>query len=106
MRLIRTEEASAGMKVARSVIDLRGNLLFGAGAELTAETLAGLKKRGITHIFVEDGGTPPAQPPQSPRKPPEEIAEEVNRMFAGLEGNPLMAALREAAKRYLISRAK
>ena len=104
MKLIRTEEAHPGLKVARDVTDLRGNLLFRSGTELTLELLVHLKQRNITHIFVEEAGAPSSSPPPPAKKSPEEIAREVDQMFAGADGTPVMAALREAAKRYLIAR--
>lgn len=106
MKLMRTEEVRPGMKVARDVTDLRGNLLFRAGAELTPEILDHLKQRRISHVFVEDAGNPDAPAPPVPRKTAEEIAQELDRMFAGSDANPVMAALREAAKRHLIARNK
>ena len=105
MRLIRTEEAHPGQKTARDVTDLRGNLLFRAGTELTPELLARLQQRHVTHLFVEEDGPPPA-PSLPERKTPEQIAAEGDRMFAGRDGSPAMAALREAAKRYLIAQAQ
>ena len=106
MKLIRTEEAHPGLKVARDVTDLRGNLLFRAGTELSAELLDHLKQRRISHVFVEDAGSPDAPATVAPRKTAEEIAGELDRMFSGADADPVMAALREAAKRYLISRNK
>ena len=106
MRLIRTEEAYPGLKVARDVTDLRGNLLFRAGTELTMELLDHLKQRHISHVFVEDAGAPAASSAPPARKSAEEIARELDRMFSGADGTPVMAALREAAKRYLIARNK
>jgi len=101
MKLIRIEEARPGMKVSRDVIDLRGNLLCRAGTELTESLLEQLKQRPLTHLFVEVSPSGPAEPSASPGRSPEEIAREVDRMFSGADTNPLMVALREAAKRYL-----
>lgn len=101
MRLIRIEEARPGMKAARDVIDLRGNLLLRAGTEITEAHLIQIRRHPLTHLFIEDlpsegaGGVPPSGPS------PEEIAREVDRMFSGVDTSPLMADLREAAKRYL-----
>jgi hypothetical protein len=36
MKLVKTDEARVGQRAARDVTDLRGNLLFKAGTELTA----------------------------------------------------------------------
>jgi len=56
MKLVKTDDAHPGQKVARDVTDLRGNLLFKAGSELTPELLAGCKQRNVSHLFVEDEG--------------------------------------------------
>lgn len=101
MRLIRIEEARPGMKASRDVIDFRGNLLFRAGTELTYPLLEQLRQRPVTHLFVEDPVSGGPAPSPSPGRPPEEIAREVDRMFSGMDSSPLMAELREAAKRYL-----
>ena len=103
MKLIRTEEAEPGQKVAKDVTDLRGNLLFKAGTDLTAELLEGCRNRHISHLFIEDG-PPPESDAGDPASKREAIVAEVDVMFAGVDQHSAMAALREAAKRYLIAR--
>jgi len=69
---VKTDEARAGQKAARDVTDLRGNLLFKAGTELSAELLETCKKCTISHLFIEDaGGTLRSRPSTSrPRRTP------------------------------------
>ncbi len=106
MRLVKLEEVRPGVKVAKDVTDLRGNLLFKAGTEITPDLLIRCKQRGIAHLFVEDAAGRGAAGHTGARKPPEEIAAEIDAVFAGHEANPVMTALRDAAKSHLTSRAK
>ncbi len=103
MKLVKTDDAHPGQKVARDVTDLRGNLLFKAGSELTPELLAGCKQRNVSHLFVEDDGPVATLSPADLEARKQQIAREVDRQFAGVDGNPVMAALREAAKRHHIA---
>lgn len=105
MKLVRIEEVRPGQKVAKDVTDLRGNLLFKAGTEMTPDLISRCKQRTVTHLFMEDGGGPPASPPDL-KKRQEEAALEIDRLFAGTEANAVMAALREAAKRHALARLK
>ena len=103
MKLIRTEEARNGQKAAKDVTDLRGNLLFKAGTELTPELLTTCRNLHISHLFVEEGdGENPSSGDLTQKK--EAVAKQVDVMFEGVDQNPPMAALREAAKRYLIAK--
>ena len=104
MKLVKTDEARAGQRAARDVTDLRGNLLFKAGTELTSELLETCKQRTISHLFIEDGGGAAARSPMDVQVQRESIAKEIDRMFAGADATPTMAALREASKRYLLSK--
>lgn len=99
MKLVKTDEARAGQKAARDVTDLRGNLLFRAGTELNAELLSSCKQRNVSHLFVEDGGPAVASSPADLDTRKAQISRDIDRQFAGVDGTPIMAALREAAKR-------
>lgn len=104
MRLIKAEEAKAGQKVARDVVDLRGNLLFKSGTSLTPSLLTSCRDRNISHLFVEEdlaGGTLSLADLEMKK---EAISKDVDRMFSGVDGTPAMAALREASKRYLTAK--
>ncbi|HXG61352.1 MAG TPA: hypothetical protein VNO22_08260 [Planctomycetota bacterium] len=104
MKLVRTEEARPGQRAARDVVDLRGNVLFPAGTVLTPEILVQCRDRHVAHLFVdEDGaGAPTRAADLEARR--EALSREIDATFAGTESDPVMAALREAARRYLLAR--
>ena len=104
MKLVKTAEARAGQKAARDVTDLRGNLLFKAGTELTAELLDTCTQRTISHLFIEDAGGDAPRSPVDLQAQRDSLLKEIDRMFAGLEGNATMAALQGASKRYLTAK--
>jgi hypothetical protein len=106
MKLVKTDEAHSGQKVARDVTDLRGNLLFRAGTQLNVELLATCKQRNVSHLFIEDDGPAGTLSPADLEARKLQIARDVDRMFAGADGTPVMAALREASKRHLIGALK
>jgi hypothetical protein len=104
MKLVKADEARPGQRAARDVTDLRGNLLFKAGTELTPELIATCKQRNISHVFIEDASGPTAFSPSDLLSQKEALGTDVDRMFSGVDGTPVMQALREASKRYLFSR--
>ena len=104
MKLVKTDEARAGQRAARDVTDLRGNLLFKAGTELTAELLETCKQRTISHLFIEDGGTAAAKSPLDVQAQRDTVVKDVDRLFAGTDKSATMVSLREASKRYLLSK--
>lgn len=105
MKLVKTEEARAGQRAARDVTDLRGNLLFKAGTELTAELLETCKQKTISHLFIEDAGAPAtASSPLDMQARKDALAQEIDRLFAGADKSATMVALREASKRYLLAK--
>jgi hypothetical protein len=104
MKLVKTEDARAGQKAARDVTDLRGNLLFKAGTELSAELLETCKQRTISHLFIEDGGSAPSASPVDIQAKRDTVAKDIDRLFAGTDKSPTMVALREASKKYLLSK--
>lgn len=104
MKLVKTDDAKAGQKVARDVTDLRGNLLFKSGTPLTPELLDTCRQRNISHLFVEEEAA------DSPGTADLELKRgalmrDVDRQFAGTGSSEAMLALKEAAKRHLSSRA-
>ena len=104
MKLVKTDEARAGQKAARDVTDLRGNLLFKAGTELTAELLDTCKQRTISHLFIEDAGSDAPKSPVDLQAQKDNVLREVDRTFAGTENNATMTALKDASKRYLMAK--
>ena len=104
MKLVKTEDARIGQRAARDVNDLRGNLLFKAGTELTAELLETCKARTISHLFIEEGGGGPAQTAVDLETRKVNLSKELDRLFLGTEKSPTMVALRDASKRYLLGK--
>jgi hypothetical protein len=101
MKVVRVEDAGPGMKVSKDVVDLRGSLLYRAGTELTLDVIEKIRARNVTHLFIEDTGTPAAPAEGGARTA--DIDAELDRAFADVVSNPVMMELREAAKRYLKS---
>ena len=104
MKLVKTDEARAGQRAARDVTDLRGNLLFTAGTELTAELLDTCKQRTISHLFIEETGGPDGKSPTEIQAQKDSVLKDIDHMFAGTEASAVMGALKEASKRYLTSK--
>ena len=104
MKLVKTDEARAGQRAARDVIDLRGNLLCKAGTELTAELLETCKQRTISHLFIEDAGPAPSASPLDQQARRDTLVKDIDRLFAGTDKSATMVALREASKRFLLSK--
>ena len=104
MKLVKTEDARVGQRAARDVNDLRGNLLFKAGTELTAELLETCKQRTISHLFIEEGGVASQQNPLELETRKVNLSKELERLFAGTEKSPTMVALRDASKRWLLGK--
>jgi hypothetical protein len=98
MKLVKAEEARPGQRVARDVNDLRGNLLFPAGTQLSPEFVALCRQRNISHLFLEDDATGGGGADVETRR--RMLLRDIDRQFSAVEGAPVMAALREAAKRY------
>ncbi len=91
------QEAQAGMRLAEGVRNAAGAVLLTAGTELDDAALAGLCRRGIECLVVD-------QP--DPRSETE-IAEELARMEARVQhlfhrhlGNPEMQSLNQAILEY------
>jgi len=104
MRLVKSDEAKPGQRVARDVVDLRGNLLFKAGTSLDAALIASCRERNISHLFVEEDASGTSVTPADLEMKKEAVAKDVDRMFSGVDSAPVMAALRESSKRYLIAK--
>jgi hypothetical protein len=105
MKLVKTEEARAGQRVARDVTDLRGNALFKAGTELTPELLETCKQRTISHLFIEDAGTAAAaSSPLDLQARKDALVKDIDRLFAGTDKTATMVALREASRRYALAK--
>jgi len=104
MKLVRTDEARPGQRVARDVNDLRGNLLFKAGTELNVELISCCRQRNVSHLFIEEEDKPAAFTPAEVEARRQALVQDVDRQFAGTEASAVMTALKEAAKRHLVGR--
>jgi hypothetical protein len=104
MKLVKTDEARVGQKAARDVTDLRGNLLFKAGTDLSEELLEICKKCTISHLFIEDAGGDAPKSPVDVQARKDSVLKEIDRTFSGLDGNATMTALKEASKRYITAK--
>jgi len=104
MKLVKTDEARPGQRAARDVTDLRGNLLFKAGTELTAEHLETCKQRTISHLFIEDCGASPSASPLDLQARRDALSKDVDHLFQGTDKSATMTALRESAQRFLLSK--
>jgi hypothetical protein len=90
----------AGMVLARDVFlqqSDRGIPVCTKGAPLSEPLLEKLARMGINSICVE--GHPVSVPDE---KPLEELLEDLDKRFKKVEGNPLMARMRERIRKKLI----
>ena len=102
-RLVKIDDVSPGVKVVKDVIDARGTLLFKAGVDLSGAIIERIRARNITHVFVEMADGPGFSEAELATKAGE-VDGEIDAIFADVADQPLMAALREAAKAYLKTR--
>lgn len=99
MKLVKITDAKAGDKVGKDVLDLKGNLLLKAGTVLTADMIERIKARMVDSIFIEDAGSQLSA--EEIAKKEAEIDQALDEMFKDVAANPLMALLRESARKYL-----
>ena len=99
MRRIYLSEAKPGDVVAEPVVNDRGMVILPKGAELTAPVIGRLQKMNVTEVAVE-GEDPNAPPP----KTLEELLEELDERFEGLEGNRTMMDIMSIAREHLVQR--
>lgn len=103
MRLVKIEDLKPGARIARDVLDNRGNLLFKAGVESNAALIERLRARNVSHVYTEDeGGGGLSEADLEARKC--QIDAEIDSLFSEHADKPLMMGLRDAAKRYLRER--
>ena len=53
-KVVRIENAKPGGIIAQDVVDLRGNVLFKSGLELTDDMIHMMQLRNVTHLFLEE----------------------------------------------------
>lgn len=96
------EKVAPGAKAAKDVVDPRGNMLFKAGGELSAQLLERLKGRGVTHVFLESSAS--SMSPEQIAAEKARLEKEYDAMFENVKDEPLMGALLAAAKAHAFSR--
>lgn len=94
MRQIPVEEAEVGDVVAEPLADQNGRVLLPAGAKLSQAVLSRLKGWGIFTLNIEGEEHEGA-------KSKEELVDELDHRFAGLEDDPLMMQIKEIARGHL-----
>ena len=99
-RLVKIDDLGPGLKLAKDVVDSKGTLLFKAGVELSAPMIERIRARNISHAFVEDiGGPGLSEADIAAQQSTMDV--EMDALFADVAEQPLMAALRDSAKKYL-----
>lgn len=74
MRLVTVFELKEGDSLAQSLCDRDGRLMLQQGVKLTDRLIEGIKKRGISQLYVQ--GSPESEPkePKEPKVPPKPAA--------------------------------
>ena len=101
MRAILLDEAKPGDEVTEPVRNERGMVILSKGARLSLPLIERLRKMGGVELVVE-GDDPNAPPP----KTLDELLEDLEVRFEGLEGNPLMNGIKKTARQHLLDREK
>ena len=57
MRLCAVKEIEDNMILSKSIYDVKGKLLLGAGYRLTSNIKSGITKRGYNHVYIMEEGT-------------------------------------------------
>jgi len=99
-KVVRIENATPGTVVAQDVVDLRGNVLFKSGAELTGDMIHMMQLRNVTHLFVEEETAIRTPAAYQEGANEEEIQTALNDAFAKVADDPVLQKLREAAERF------
>ena len=99
MRQIFLEDAEPGDEVAEPVKNERGRVILPKGSKLSPPTIAKLRLMGVREVVVE-GDDPNAPPP----KTLDELLEDLEFQFEGLEDNNLMMALKKIAREHMVQR--
>lgn len=104
-RLVKLDEVAPGSKIVKDVVDARGNLLFKAGVELTPALIERIRARNVSHVFVDESEGVGMSEEELTLKQTE-LDSEIDAVFSDVADQPLMAELREVAKRFLKQKIK
>ena len=99
MRQIFLEDAQPGDEVAQPVKNDRGMVILPKGAKLSVPMIAKMRRMGVLEVVIE-GDDPNAPPP----KTLDELLEDLDFRFEGLEGNKLMMVIKKTAREHLVQR--
>jgi len=99
MRSVLLENAKPGDEVAKPVVNDRGMVILSKGTKLSMSLIDRLQKMGVVEVVLE-GDDPNAPPPKSL----EEMLDELEVRFEGLEGNPMMMEIMKIARRHMLDR--
>jgi len=99
MRQIFLEDAKPGDEVAEPVKNDRGMVILPKGAKLSVAMIAKMRRMGVREVVVE-GDDPNAPPP----KTREELLEDLEFRFEGLEENMQMMSIKKTAREHLLQR--
>ena len=99
MRRLYLSEVAPGDVIAKPVVNDRGMVILPRGAELTAPVIGRLQKMNVTDIVVE-GEDPSAPPP----KTLEELLQDLDDRFQGLDQDLVMMEIKTIAREHLVAR--
>ena len=99
MRQIFLEDAKPGDEVAQPVKNERGMVILPKGAKLSTPMIDRMRRMGV-HELVVEGDDPNAPPPKSLQ----ELLEDLDVRFEGLDSNRMMMTIKKIARDHLIQR--
>ena len=94
MRQISVEKAEVGDVIAEAIEDKNGRVLLPAGAKLSQAVIVRLRGWGVSAFYIEVAG-------QEGCKGRDELLEELDYRFAGLEEDSLMVQIKKIARGHL-----
>lgn len=97
MRLVLLDKVKPGDEVAEPVKNAKGMVILSKGAKLSSILIDRLQKMGVIEVPLE--GDDPNAPP---RKSLDELLQELEIRFEGLEGNRLMMEIKKIARQHLM----
>ena len=103
MREIAVGEAEVGDVVAKPVVNDRGRVLLPVGSRLSAAVLSRLSSWGVERVTVE-GGEPEEPVEAGSGADAPDVDEALELRFSEWEGDELMMAIKQIARRHLAGR--
>lgn len=100
MRRLYVSESQPGDVIAEPVVNDRGMVILPKGAELTAPVIRRLQQMNVTEVAIE-GDDPDAPPP----KTFDELLEDLDERFEGLEQHRVMMEIKAIVREHLDERA-